>query len=231
MARPRYQINAKDWHDCLDWLDYQSQRTEWIAMPDHPVHEIGIHGLQERIAKWRALERPAKEDFRKVQLILDHSLTEQDRSRMRKSLSAKKRRRRDKRMLTKPVNVTLTPQAHATLVEFKELSSIETLSEAIETGLEAALQGLKARKEMERLKQLNHRLASLSWPELEGCARNYLKIAETRKSLSDNCKVALQMFLDDQCQSSANLLVDRLVEDLVWNELYLQVTAESLGIF
>jgi hypothetical protein len=230
MPRPRYQVNAKDWIDCLDWLDYQSKTPDWNMLQEHPIHEIGIPELQEKIAIWRAIGSPSKEDLRKLQLILDHSLTEQDRSRMRKSLSAKKRRRKDKRMLSKPVNVTLTPNAHNILVEYKMLAQIETLSEAIESGLKSALQELKSKHQADRARQLEHQLTKLSWQELVSCAQRYLHTADNRKSLSNNCKVALSMFLNDQNQSSASLLVDRLVEDLVWNEIYLQVTVDSLEI-
>lgn len=231
MARPRYKINAIDWLDCLDWLDYQSQRSDWILIEEHPIHEIGVYSLQEKIARWRKIEFPSVSDFRKVQQVIDHSLTDEDRSRMRKSLSAKKRRRKDKRLQIKPVNITLTPEAHRVLVEFKELSNINTLSEAVEVGLISALKNLKARQEMNRTKELSVKFASISPEDLVAYIQRYLAQTEVNKSLANTCKVAYQMFIQTPGNSTTELLVDRLVEDLIWNETHLKITADSLDIF
>ena len=75
MPRPRYQLNAEDWFDCLDWLDYQLQQPNWLNEPDHPVHRFGISTLKDCVVQWRDIDRPTKDLCQSTLTILEESLT------------------------------------------------------------------------------------------------------------------------------------------------------------
>ena len=230
MARPRYRISSQDWLDCLDWFEYQTHQRQWLLQPEHPIHEMGISSIQQSIAQWRQVEKPTNEMLRKLQQLLDHSITEEDRARYRKALSAKKRRRREQRLQIKPVNITLTTEAHRDLVEYKKLTGIKTLSEAVESGLKSALYELNKQKENEQSQQLLTQLSRYTPKELTKYTLRYLNCCTQQRTLANSCKVAFDLFKQSPNRNSAQLLIERLVEDLVWNNVHLGVTVESLNL-
>ncbi len=231
MARPRYQINPQDWYDCLDWLDHQLAQPTWLTERDHPVHSIGLSTLKDCLNQWRDVDRPTLDLCQSVQDILVRSLTMEDWGRLRKSLSARKRRRRETRLAEKPINITLTPSAHQMLVEYRDLSATGTLSEAVETAIQQALVELRESRERDLERELLEFLRHFKASVLIEVVQNYLELTTTRRSLANSCKIAHQLFLKRPDRNSLRLVRDRFVEDLVWNETHLKVPYASLNLF
>lgn len=228
MARPRYQLNANDWFDCLDWLDYQLQQPDWLNEPDHPVHHFGLAVLKECVTQWRDIDRPSKDLCQSTQSILEESLTMDDWGRMRKSLSARKRRRRERRRHQKSINITLTPSAHEALQEFRSLSGAATFSEALEQHLTEALSALRADRERQLTEELKEMLAPFKASRLIHLVETYLELAQTRRSLANSCKIAHQLFTKRPDRDSLRLVRDRFIEDLIWNDSHLKIPYTQL---
>ncbi|WP_320822765.1 hypothetical protein [Reinekea sp.] len=231
MARRRYQINATDWFDCLDWLDYQLTLPDWLSRPDHPIHGVGIAGLKDHLMQWRAIEPPHKDLYQSAQLVLNEALQDDDWGRLRKALSAKKRRRREKRLDTQPINITLSAAAHELLLDYKQLSGALTLSDAIEQGLQPGMLELAQRHEQELLAELLERVGHIKASELVKIIENYLKLAVARRSLANSCKIARQLFLKRPDRGTYKLMMERFVEDLVWNNVHLKIHYREFELF
>lgn len=230
MARPRYQINAADWFDCLDWLDHQLQQPDWLHEPDHPIHSVGLSVIKECVAQWRDIDHPSDALCRSAQDILQESLTMEDWARMRKSLSARKRRRRERQRHNRAVNITLTPQAHEALTEFRLLSGAHTFSEALEHHLQDSMITLRAQHERKLTAELQHRFQSLTTSVLLQMVEDYLELSQHRRSLANACKIAHQLYRKRPERDTLRLVRDRFIEDLVWNDTHLKVNPDDLGI-
>jgi len=159
------------------------------------------------------------------------SLDNDDWGRLRKSLSAKKRRRREKRLDTKPVNITLTSAAHQILNDFKDLSGSSTLSDAIELGFQQAIDDLRAKKEVSMAEDIMALLRTYKASEIIKIVEKYLLLAKERRSLANSCKIAYQLFTKRPDRNSLKLVCDRFAEDLVWNEIHLKISHQQLSIF
>ena len=231
MARPRYQINRQDWLDSLDWLDHQLASPVWLTIEEHPVHQLGLMTLRECLNQWRDVSKPTDELCASVQEILDSSLTLDDWGRLRKSLSARKRRRREQRIEEKQVNITLTPSAHQALVDYRDLSTSATFSEAIENAVRHALAELQENQEKHLNVELLDHCKVLKASELIAMVKLYLERTERNRSLANACKIALLLFLKSPDRSSLRLVRDRFIEDLIWNQTHLKINYRSLGLF
>lgn len=231
MPRPRYQINSDDWLDILDWLEHQLNQPQWLTMHEHPIHSFGLATLKDCVVEWRTVEKPTRDLCSSAQTILEESLTMDDWGRMRKSLSARKRRRRERRQENKSINITLTPSAHRALVEFRELSGATTFSDAIENHLNNTLEDLRKQHELTLEQNIQAILKDLKASELIKMVASYLELAQTRRSLANSCKIAHQLFMKRPDRNSLVLVRDRFVEDLIWNELHLNVEYHSLPMF
>lgn len=223
MPRPRYQLNADDWFDCLDWLDYQLQQPDWLNEPDHPVHGFGLAVLKECVVQWRDIGRPTADLCQSTQSILEESLTIDDWGRMRKSLSARKRRRRERQRHRKAINITLSPAAHEALQDFRALSGAATFSDALENHLVDALNNLRAHREQQLTDELKSKLSSFKASELIQQVEVYLELANSKRSLANSCKIAHHLFIKRPDRDSLRLVRDRFIEDLIWNETHLKI--------
>jgi hypothetical protein len=231
MPRPRYQINADDWLDILDWVEHQLNQPQWLTMPEHPVHSFGLSTLKDCVVEWRSVEKPSADLCTSAQAILEESVTIEDWGRMRKSLSARKRRRRDRRQENKSINITLTPNAHRALVEFRDLSGASTFSDAIENHLQNTLADLRKQYERTLADTIHENLKGLKASELIKKVAQYLELAQSRRSLANSCKIAYQLFMKRPEKNTLALVRDRFVEDLIWNELHLSVEYHTLPVF
>ncbi|MFQ3281496.1 hypothetical protein [Reinekea sp.] len=230
MARPKYKINRKDWLDCLDWLSYQLTLPKWLEQPKHSIHDMGIPALMDCVNQWRDVAVPSDELCTAAQKILDNALESEDWARLRKALSAKKRRRKEKRYDTSPINITLTPEAHKVLIEFKELIGEDTISSAIIEGLRESISKLSANNAVERTKQIQQTLKTYRASELVQLVGNYLNRSDERKSLANSCKIAFQLFQKRPDKTSFNMILDRFVEDIVWNETHLKIDLAEMNL-
>lgn len=230
MARPKYKMNRTDWLDCLDWLSYQLTLPKWLEQPKHSIHDMGIPALMECVNQWRDVVNPSDELCSAAQKVLDNALEAEDWARLRKALSAKKRRRKEKRFDTSPVNITLTADAHKILIEFKELIGEETISSAIIEGLRDSMIQLTANNEVARTKLLQQTLKTYRASELVQLVGNYLNRSDERKSLANSCKIAFQLFQKRPDKTSFNMILDRFVEDIVWNETHLKIGLAEMNL-
>jgi hypothetical protein len=231
MPGRRYQINATDWFDCLAWLDYQLSRPDWPARPEHPIHGVGIAGLKNHLTQWRVTETTHKGLYQSAQLVLNDALQDDDWDRLRKALSAIKRRRQENRLDTQPANITLSAAAHELLLDYKQLSGALTLSDALEQGLQPGMLELAQRHEQKLLAELLERVGHIKASELVKIIENYLKLAVARRSLANSCKIARQLFLKRPDRGTYKLMMERFVEDLVWNSVHLKIDYREFELF
>jgi hypothetical protein len=230
MARPRYRITETDWLDCLDWFEHQTNQPHWVEKPDHPIHSFGLATLKECLAQWREVEQPTRELLDSVQEILEPSFTLEDWGRLRKSLSARKRRRRERRLEVKPVNITLSPESHRLLVEYRDLSNASTFSDAVEQVLQNALTDIRVQFEKTLQMEIMDRLKSLKASEIIKTVEAYLDLAQEKRSLANSCKIAYQLFIKRPERDTLRLVCDRFAEDLVWNEIHLKISYKTLNL-
>jgi hypothetical protein len=230
MARPKYKINPTDWLDCLDWLSYQLTLPKWLELPKHSIHDMGIPALLDCINQWREVKNPSEELCDAAQSILDNALEAEDWSRLRKALSAKKRRRKEKRHDSSPINITLTPEAHRVLLEFKDLTGEDTISNAIIEGLKDMIGQMTAASEQLRTKTLKQALKSYRASELVKLVGDYLNKSDERKSLANSCKIAFQLFQKRPDKNSFNMIIERFIEDIVWNETHLKISLDEMNL-
>lgn len=231
MGRPRYHINYEDWLDCLDWLDHQCARSDWYTLAQHPAQIFGISKLKHCVREWRSIARPSESELASAQKILLDVLTTDDWGRLRKALSARKRRRRESTQDTKPVNITLTRLAHQLLAEYRDLTDSTTLSDAIEVGLQGAMSEARRQKEKKLETAIQDWLQTYPPKAIIRSSERYLAITDQRKTLANSCRFALQVFNRRRDAASFQLLRERFVEDLVWNELHLKVSFKELTIW
>ena len=231
MARPRYQITSDDWLDCLDWVDHQLSLPLWIEQPEHPIHTIGLASLKNKLDQWRQQQFPSTQIRTEAQELLEQAFTIDDWGRLRKALSARKRRRREERLEQKAVNVTLTPDAHKMITEYRNLTACQTISEAIEHALQDALAQARGNAAQVLNEQIMQQLMPLKASEIVQLVAAYLELAGQQRSLANSCKIAFQLFSKRPDRESLKLLCDRFSEDLIWNQVHLHITYDSLGLF
>lgn len=231
MARPRYQITKEDWLDCLDWVDHQLSLPLWAEQPDHPLNAIGVKTLQDKLDYWRTVTFPNQAMLNGAQQVLEQSFTMEDWARLRKALSARKRRRREQRMEQKAVNVTLTTNAHKMIVEYRNLTGCQSISDAIECALKDALNEARVNAERVLTDQIMSLLMALKASEIVQVVAAYLELTAGKRTLANSCKIAFQLFSKRPDRESLKLLCDRFTEDLIWNQIHLQIPYHSLSLF
>ena len=140
---------------------------------------------------------------------------------MRKTLSARRRRRREKRLAQSPVNLTLTSQAHHWLKQLARAGRFATLSDALVAVLPALVADLEARAQETLKTDLEQTLASWTELDLIASADQYLAAARSDRSLATACRIAFQWHQRDPDRHKAKMLKERFIEDLVWNQIHL----------
>jgi hypothetical protein len=227
MPRPRFHLTPDDWFDTLDWLEYQLSQPGWLVAEEHPVHTQGLAYLTERVHQCRYVQTPTHPDCDALQHLLEQCLDRSDWDRLRKTLSARRRRRRERRMAQSPVNLTLNTQAHHWLKQLARAGQFDTLSDALAETLPA----LVANPEQQAQVRLKARLeeATSDWVEAELIAAvdHYLAAARSDRSLATACRIAFQWYQRNPDRHKAQMLKERFVEDLVWNEIHLNKAASN----
>lgn len=230
MARPRYQLNRKDWLDCLDWLQNQLDNPNWLVDSAHPINALGVNRLKEWLVEWRELSPPDKETLAQAQRVFDQALTLEDWTRMRKALSARKRRRREKMQSAKPVNLTIQPEAYEQLIEYKKLSDSDTLSEALVHALEIANSSQQKRVERKIAGRVAEYFSRLSEKEQISFVESYLFSAEKNRQWANSTRIAYKLYLRNPNDNHLALVLQRFQEDIVWNQLHLGLRFDDLGL-
>ncbi|WP_394169340.1 hypothetical protein [Saccharospirillum alexandrii] len=221
MARPRFHITPDDWFDTLDWLEYQLSQPGWLLDEAHPVHQQGLAHLTERLHQCRYVQSPTHPDCDALQTLLEQNLDRPDWDRLRKTLSARRRRRREKRLAQSPVNLTLTTQAHHWLKQLARAGRFATLSDALVDALPAMVADLEAHAQKTLKTDLEQTLASWTELDLIANADQYLTAARNDRSLATACRIAFQWYQRDPDRHKAQMLKERFIEDLVWNQIHL----------
>lgn len=205
----------------LDWVEYQLSQPDWLTDPEHPVHAQGIANLAERVEQWRFVSTPTYPDCAVLQRQLDDSLPRYDWDKLRKNLSARRRRRREKRTRQTPVNLTLTQDAHHWLKQLVRAGGYATLSEALENTLPELVASLESQARENRYKELANTLDGCDAAQLCHAVEVYLEQAAEHRSLATACRIAYQWYLGAPDAHKESLLRERFLEDLVWNETHL----------
>ncbi|MHA7878253.1 MAG: hypothetical protein ACX931_00550 [Saccharospirillum sp.] len=221
MARPRYHLRPSDWFDVLDWLTYQLNQPDWLTNPEHPVHRSGIRHLADRVEQLRHVSVPTHPDCQLLQAYLNECLARHDWDKLRKTLSARRRRRREKRTQQAPINVTLSPDAHHWLKQLVRAGGFATLSEAVEGTLPDLVATLESQARDHRYQDLAGHFARYDAPALCGAVEYYLEQTSHQRSLATACRIAYQWYLGAPDAHKEALLRERFLEDLVWNESHL----------
>jgi len=221
MARPRFHITPDDWFDTLDWLEYQLSQPGWLLNDAHPVHQQGLAYLTERIHQCRFVQSPTHPDCDALQTLLEHNLDRPDWDRLRKTLSARRRRRREKRLAQSPVNLTLSTQAHHWLKQLARAGQYTTLSDALTETLPGLVAELEQRVQIELKAQLEKTIANWTELDLIKATGRYLEAARSDRSLATACRIAFQWHQRDPDRHKTQMLRDRFIEDLVWNQVHL----------
>lgn len=221
MPRPRFHITPDDWFDTLDWLEYQLSQPGWLLDEAHPVHQQGLAHLTERIHQCRYVQTPTHPDCDALQTLLEYNLDRPDWDRLRKTLSARRRRRRERRLAQSPVNLTLTTQAHHWLKQLARAGQYTTLSDALVESLPALVADLESKAQGNLKAELERALASWTELDLISATDQYLETARSDRSLATACRIAFQWHQRDPDRHKAQMLKERFIEDLVWNEVHL----------
>lgn len=227
MARPRFHITPDDWFDTLDWIEYQLSQPGWLLDDRHPVHHQGLAHLTERIHQSRYVQTPTLPDCDELQILLEQNLDRADWDRLRKTLSARRRRRREKRLAQSPVNLTLTTQAHHWLKQLARAGQFATQSDALVEALPSLVAELESRARRNLKAELEQTLASWSELDLVSATDHYLETARSDRSLATACRIAFQWHQRDPDRHKAHMLKERFIEDLVWNEIHLDKPATA----
>lgn len=221
MPRPRFHITPDDWFDTLDWLEYQLSQPGWLLDDEHPVYKQGLAHLTERIHQCRYVQSPTHPDCEALQTLLEHSLDRPDWDRLRKTLSARRRRRRERRLAQSPVNLTLSTQAHHWLKQLARAGQFNTLSDALTETLPTLVAQLELQAQNNLKAALERTLAEWTEFDLIRAADQYLENARDDRSLATACRIAFQWHQRDPDRHKAEMLKERFIEDLVWNEVHL----------
>jgi hypothetical protein len=225
MPRPRFHLTPDDWFDTLDWLEYQLSQPGWLVAEAHPVHNQGLAYLTERVHQCRYVQSPTHPDCDALQHLLEQCLDRSDWDRLRKTLSARRRRRRERRMAQSPVNLTLNTQAHHWLKQLARAGHFTTLSDALAETLPELVAEMEQRAQVELKARLENAIADWTELSLAEAVDRYLETARSDRSLATACRIAFQWYQRDPDQNKARMLRERFVEDLVWNEVHLGKTA------
>lgn len=221
MPRPRFHITPDDWFDTLDWLEYQLSQPGWLLDEVHPVHQQGLAHLTERIHQCRYVQTPTHPDCDALQTLLEHNLDRSDWDRLRKTLSARRRRRRERRLAQSPVNLTLSTQAHHWLKQLARAGQYTTLSDALAESLPTLVAELESQAQGNLKAELERTLANWTELDLIRAVDQYLEHARADRSLATACRIAFQWHQRDPDRHKAQMLKERFIEDLVWNEVHL----------
>lgn len=227
MPRPRFRIGPDDWFDALDWLDYQLGRPDWLVEETHPIHRTGLATVKDRLRRFRETAQPGPADCEALQNLLNDSLERRDWDRLRKTLSARRRRRRERRSHQGPVNLTVSGQAHHWLKQLSQAGGYATLSEALEDQLPDLVARLESETQQQRFAALQHQLDAWPLAELLKAIEAYLTAASRQRSLATACRIAYQWYQREPDATKAGLLRERFIEDLVWNEVHLKQPAQN----
>ncbi len=227
MPRPRFHIRPDDWFDTLDWLEYQLSQPGWLLDEAHPAHQQGLAHLTERIHQCRYVQTPTHPDCDALQTLLEYNLDRSDWDRLRKTLSARRRRRRERRLAQSPINLTLTTQAHHWLKQLARAGQYTTLSDALVESLPALVADLESKAQGNLKAELERALASWTELDLISATDQYLETARSDRSLATACRIAFQWHQRDPDRHKAQMLKERFIEDLVWNEIHLGKAASS----
>jgi len=221
MTRPRFHLTPDDWFDTLDWLEYQLSRPDWLVAERHPVHQQGLAYLTERVHQYRYVQTPTHPDCDALQTLLEQSLERPDWDRLRKTLSARRRRRRERRLAQSPVNLTLSTQAHHWLKQLARAGQFNTLSEALAQSLPSLVSDIEQQAKVQLEAKLT--LVIENWLEFDliRVVDSYLNQAKTDRRLATACRIAFHWHQRDPDRHKANMLKERYIEDLVWNEIHL----------
>lgn len=221
MPRPRFHITPDDWFDTLDWLEYQLSQPGWLLDDEHPIHQQGLAHLTERIHQCRYVQSPTHPDCDALQTLLEHNLDRPDWDRLRKTLSARRRRRRERRLAQSPVNLTLTTQAHHWLKQLARAGQYTTLSDALIESLPTLVAELESQAQDNLKAELERGLSTWTELDLIRAVDQYLENARADRSLATACRIAFQWHQRDPDRHKARMLKERFIEDLVWNEVHL----------
>ncbi|WP_108127125.1 hypothetical protein [Saccharospirillum mangrovi] len=227
MPRPRFRIGTDDWFDALDWLDYQLAQPSWLVANKHPIHQLGLAHFKEQLRLFRNVEEPGQGHCDDLQAMLNDALERGDWDRLRKTLSARRRRRREKRTNQGPVNLTLSGQAHQWLKQLAQAGQHSTLSAALEFHLPDLVAQLEADAQAQRAEAIEAELADWSQTHLLAAIEAYLARAAEERSLATACRIAYQWYQREPDVTKAGLLRERFIEDLVWNEAHLKRPASE----
>lgn len=227
MPRPRFVIGPDDWFDTLDWLDHQLSQPTWLLDDDHPIHQIGLATFKERVRQCRYATQPTHPDCYVLQSLLTDSLRRSDWDRLRKTLSARRRRRRERRLDQSPVNITLSQHAHTWLKNLTEAGGYDTLSEALEATLPELVAQQEAVNQQQRRQRIEDTLSTWPTEQLLGVIERYLDRASRERSLATACRIAYQWYQRDPDAHKETLLKERFIDDLVWNETHLKRHTEN----
>ncbi len=227
MPRPRFVISPDDWFDTLDWLAHQLNQPAWLLAEQHPIHQLGLATFHDRIRQCRYATQPTYPDCEALQTLLTDHLTRADWDRLRKTLSARRRRRRERRLDQAPVNLTLTPQAHHWLKQLTQAGGFGTLSEALEESLSEMVAQLEIRNQEERQQQVEALLQDWPRAQVMRAIEAYLHQASIERSLATACRIAYQWYQREPDRHKESLLRERFIEDLVWNETHLKRPAKD----
>lgn len=221
MPRPRFHITPDDWFDTLDWIEYQLSQPGWLLDEEHPVHKQGLAHLTERIHQCRYVQTPTHPDCDGLQALLEHNLDRSDWDRLRKTLSARRRRRRERRLAQSPVNLTLSTQAHNWLKQLARAGQYTTLSDALVATLPRLVAELESQAQANLKAKLERALANWTEFDLIRAVDQYLENARADRSLATACRIAFQWHQREPDRHKAQMLKERFIEDLVWNEVHL----------
>lgn len=227
MPRPRFAICPDDWFDTLGWLEFQLSRPEWLVQEFHPIHEIGLAEFTDRVRQLRQVVQPSHPDCDGLQDLLTSALERSDWDRLRKTLSARRRRRRERRLNQSPVNLTLTPHAHHWLKQLMQAGGHDTLSDALEAHLPDIVAELELRLQRHRYDVIEAELRAWSTSKLLVAIERYLTRAQQQRSLATACRIAYQWYQRDPDPTKESLMRERFIEDLVWNESHLKRPAHE----
>jgi len=227
MPRPRFVIGPDDWFDTLDWLDHQLNQPTWLLNEQHPIHQVGLATFKDRVRQCRYASQPTHPDCEALQNLLTDSLTRADWDRLRKTLSARRRRRRERRLDQAPVNITLTPQAHHWLKNLTDAGGFATLSQALEDALPQLVAEHEAANQQARQTNIETTLKHWTRAQLLSAIERYLDLASRERSLATACRIAYQWYQREPDSHKEALLKERFIEDLVWNETHLKKPASN----
>jgi hypothetical protein len=119
------------------------------------------------------------------------------------------------------VNLTLSTQAHHWLKQLARAGQFNTLSEALAQSLPSLVSDIEQQAKVQLEAKLT--LVIENWLEFDliRVVDSYLNQAKTDRRLATACRIAFHWHQRDPDRHKANMLKERYIEDLVWNEIHL----------